>query len=153
MSRTVSFEFDPFELTGEELPEGAKAKDVLEDVAQYVLEETLSHVGEEKSPVAGHGAFKKLSKAYASKKRADGHPPVPNLLFTGDMLDALKTKRRGNKVIIEISGKQGDKADGHNNHSGESELPLRRFIPTEDETFKPKILDGIRRIIKARGDL
>lgn len=147
-NRTVRFSFNPFEETGITLPEGADKSDVLEAGAEFLLESVLEYMGNETSPVQGHGAFARLSKKYAEKKKADGHPPVPNLEYDGEMKDAIKSYVRGNKIVIEVTGKQGAKADGHCNHSGASDLPLRRFIPAEGETFKRPIMEGIARIIK-----
>jgi len=74
---------------------------------------------------------------------------TPNLELEGDMLDALtfETTSSGITVgIFEDSG-QADKADGHNNFSGKSKLPLRRFIPKSDEEFKGSINTGVRQIL------
>lgn len=69
------------------------------------------------------------------------------------MLDAMTVKAANGKITVEISGKQGDKADGHNNHSGDSQLPLRRFIPKEGEdTFRKGIRDGIKVIARSYDD-
>lgn len=151
--RTVRFEFDPFQATGEPLPEGADKNEVLEAASEYLLEQVLGYVGNKTSPVAGHGSFPGLSKEYAARKKAQGLPPVPDLVLSGEMLDAVTTYAKGNRIGIEVTGDQGAKADGHCNHSGESELPLRRFIPDEGEQFKRPILDGIRRIIRSGGGL
>lgn len=152
-ARTVRFTFDPFDATGVDLPEGADKKDVLEAGAEYLLEQVLGHVSKQASPVQGHGRFPSLSKDYAAKKKAAGHPAIPNLLFDGDLMDAVRTYAKGNKIVIEVTGEQGAKADGHCNLSGDSELPLRRFIPDEGEKFKPAILNGLARIIKTGGGL
>lgn len=144
----VKFEFDPFELAGIEPPERASdRREALSEISEFVLEQVLSHVGDQNSPVAGYGKFPALSKSYKEFKRSEGGTPVPNLELSGDMLNALKVKStREGTIVMQITGKQGDKADGHNNHSGDSSLPLRRFIPAEDETFKRGILEGIARI-------
>lgn len=149
--RTVKFEFDVFKATGEALPEDGDKESVLEGAAEFLLESVLSSVGNQRSPVAGYGAFPKLSKAYAKRKKAEGAPPVPDLVLSGEMLDSMQTYTRGNKIGIKLTGQQGAKADGHCNLSGDSTLPLRRFIPGEGEQFKADILDGIRRIIRSGG--
>lgn len=150
-SRTVRFDFDPFEATGEDLPEGADEETVLESCAEFIQEQILSYVGDETSPVAGYGPFPALTKEYAKRKKALGHPPEPNLLLRGEMLDALQVDPKGSMVRIQITGQQGAKADGHCNQSGDSSLPLRRFIPNKGETFESEILDGVARIIRAGG--
>lgn len=150
MSRKVQFEFDPFELTGIAAPEGADKDEILEEVGQYVVEEILSYCAEHNSPVAGHGRFPALSKQYKRRKQDAGRPGVPDLVFDGDMLDALNYSSRSSTVRVGVErGKESDKADGHCNISGDSKLPLRRFIPDEGETFKKPIIDGIARIIRA----
>ncbi len=156
MSKSVKYEFDPFELVkAEPLPRGMKQY-AMEDIADFVLESVLVNVGDQNSPVSGHyGGFRKLSKEYKKRKDSEGGTPVPNLELSGEMLSALEVKRKGATLVLQISGKEAGKADGHNNHSGDSDLPLRRFIPKEkdEETFKRDILSGIARIIESyRGD-
>lgn len=152
MAKGVKFEFDPFELVKADPLPSRKASAALSDIADYVLESVLSDVADAKSPVAGYGAFPKLSKAYKSKKDSEGGTPIANLELSGDMLSALEVKKKGERLVLQIVGKEAAKADGHNNHSGDSELPLRRFIPTDTETFKRDILTGISRIIESYRD-
>lgn len=148
MARSVRFEFNPFEELGiDELSRSSRGK-ALDDAAEYLREQILDYVASQKSPVEGYGRFQKLSENYAKLKSAKGGAPIPNLELSGAMLDALAVKRRGSNIVVEIKGKQGDKADGHNNHSGDSRLPLRRFIPDEGEIFKSKIMGGISEIIE-----
>jgi hypothetical protein len=149
LSRTVSFEFDPFKETGVDLPEGADREEVLQEIADVILDETKSYMGNANSPVAGYGKFPKLSKGYKKYKIGQGGSGQPDLELFGDMKDSMEVSIRGSKVKIKITGKEGDKADGHCNFSGESSLPLRRFIPNaeDDETFKAPILAKIKKII------
>lgn len=150
MGRKVIFEFDPFEIAGIE-PNPETRAEVLREVGEFVVGEIVGYTIDRKSCVAGYGNFQRLSEDYKTFKRRAGHPPVPNLLFSGDMLEAIKASSSGNKVRVGITGKQGDKADGHCNFSGDSSLPLRRFIPNADdgENFKSPIVSGIRRIVEA----
>jgi hypothetical protein len=146
----VEFVFDPFEATGESVPEGSSKREVLDEISDYVKERILDSVASQKSPVKGYD-WPKLSKSYKKFKEESGHPGVSDLQFSGDLLDALQVKKtRGNKIKVVIEGSQAPKADGHNNHSGESTLPLRRFIPSEDDgdEFKGDIIDGIAQIIR-----
>lgn len=147
MGREVIFEFDPYELTGED-PNPDTEEDVRQECADFARDQILNYVANENSPVQGHGKFKKLSKDYKKFKQKSGLPGVPDLIFSGDMLDALKATVEGSVVRVGITGKQGDKADGHCNLSGESKLPTRRFIPDHDEHFKGPILSGIRAIVR-----
>lgn len=152
MSKPVKFEFNPFALVEAEPLPRAQKRAALSDIADFVLESVLSDVGSQRSPVAGHGAFPKLSKSYKRVKDSEGGTPIPNLELSGDMLSALEVKKKGETLVLQISGREAGKADGHNNHSGDSSLPLRRFIPTEAETFKGDILRGISRIIESYRD-
>jgi|18_taG_2_1085343.scaffolds.fasta_scaffold00339_23 hypothetical protein len=107
----------------------------------------LLNLGDGKSPVANRGSFKKLNKEYAKEEK--GGDTNPNLDLDGDLLNALTSKnKKGDKIEIGIfkAGEQG-KADGHNNFSGKSTLPTRRFIPSEREKFKKSITVGIKQII------
>ena len=148
MARTVEYEFNPEDELGISLPKGNKSE-ALSQIGDYILESVLKYVGDEKSPVGGHGNFPRLNKEYSKHKVSEGGSPVPNLELTGKMLSAMKVIKTSDSIILRISGKQGDKADGHNNHSGDSKLPLRRFIPDDGETFKTDILGGVRRIIES----
>lgn len=147
MARTVKYEFFPFEEI-EDIPDSKKSA-ALNQIGEYIHESILSYVGDQKSPVQGYGAFPKLNPDYKKYKASEGGSPIPNLELSGAMLSALKVKKSGESITISISGKQGDKADGHNNHSGDSTLPLRRFIPDEGETFKKDILNGVREILRS----
>jgi len=65
------------------------------------------------------------------------------------MLNALKYElRSGSEIEFGIFDRsQAPKADGHNNFSGDSKLPLRRFIPDRDETLKKSIEKRIETVI------
>lgn len=146
----VEYLFDPFEIAGidrDKIPKRVQNA-ILSDVADYVLESTLSDVGGQKSPVTGR-AFPKLSKDYLSQKKKEGGTGIANLELHGDMLDSLFVKKSGDQLRMSVSASQQAKADGHNNFSGESLIPQRKFIPNADEgeTFRPEIRKGIRSII------
>lgn len=113
----------------------------------FVVDEILRSVSNGSSPVEGRGAFKKLNKLYAKLEK--GGDTNPNLELDGDMLDSLTFKETdaGIEVGIFQSSELG-KADGHNNFSGKSKLPTRRFIPKGKEKFDESIqseLSGITR--------
>lgn len=116
-------------------------------VAEYLLEQTLLNVGEAKSPVSGE-SFPGLSKEYKKFKISESRPGVANLEFTGDMLDDLSYELTETGVRIGFFGtKEAEKADGHNNFSGQSELPKRRFLPEKGQNYKLEIEKQISRII------
>lgn len=103
-------------------------------------------VGESKSPLDG-SRYKALSPEYKKQKKADGAPGVPNLDLTGDMLGSLEYRETPTGIEIGVFGKEAPKADGHNNFSGDSTLPERRFLPGEGESFRPGITKEVEAII------
>jgi hypothetical protein len=151
--KKLVYEFDPVELLGVSLPEGrSKRREVLEELADYVRTEVLSYVGDGKSPVAGGQWKRSLSPEYKKVKEKISGSTFANLELYGDMLDALEA-RVTSKGTIQFGiwdATEAAKADGHNNFSGESELPAREFIPNEDknQTFKKPIVDGMKAIAK-----
>lgn len=154
MAEKIQFEFDPFEELGLEPPERTSDKRAaLREAAEFINEKILDRVGDAMSPVAGRGRFKKLTKEYAAEKALEHGSPIANLELSGEMLDALKSTVKGDKIVTGISGSQAGKADGHNNFSGDSPLPERRFIPKADdgETYKRDILDGVKSILLSYG--
>lgn len=152
MARKVTYRFKPFDFFKK--PEGQTQSEALAGVAALLKESILSDVGDAKSPIDGR-KWQSLSKGYAKEKRGRGSKPTANLELTGRMLNAFKVKKDGNAILLSITGRQGDKADGHNNHSGSSDLPLRRFIPKSGEDdkggapFRAGIMAAINRLIKA----
>ena len=67
------------------------------------------------------------------------------------MWDSIEAKFDGNKLLVGVfDKKEVPKADGHNNFSGESKLPKRRFIPDEDQSFRPSIMRKINILIDER---
>lgn len=110
------------------------------------MEQILLSVAARKSPVTGD-SFDPLSKEYKAKKTGEGLAGVPNLELSGDMLDALDFRVTSDGIEIGVFGEDAPKADGHNNLSGKSLLPTRRFIPEEGESFTSSIEDEVNRII------
>jgi hypothetical protein len=120
--------------------------EVKDAVGEYLLNSILDTVAGGQSPVAGAKPFKKLSKKYAEREK-DGDTN-PNLYLLGDMLGSLDYKYTSKGLAIGImDDSQRPKADGHNNFSGDSKLPQRRFIPGESQTFKSEIIDGVNDIV------
>lgn len=152
----VEFEFDPFELVGlddvkERLTKRATSE-ALSEIADLVLEEVLAIVSSGRSPVTGR-QFKGLSPAYKAFKDEFGATPEANLELTGDMLDGLRVKKRGDKIHVTVTESEQGKADNHNKFSAASKktgVPARKFIPnsSDDETYKAQeIKSGIKKII------
>ena len=116
------------------------------DVGEFIVGEILRSVQRGQSPVEGRGAFKKLDPEYANEFK--GGNRQPNLDQQGDMLDALEFEITTGGVKVGIfQDSQVPKADGHNNFSGLSELPERRFIPDATEDFKRNIKAGVNQIL------
>ena len=152
MSYRVVYEFDPFKEVNVDRPSSkSDRRSAMQDIAEYVRDEILQYVGDGNSPVSGRGKFKALSKDYAEFKKTISSSTTPNMELYGDMLDDLEYRIEGNKIKIGwFGGEQAAKADGHNNFSGESDLPVRRSIPNakDGETFKRDILQGIKQIAR-----
>lgn len=121
-------------------------KRVKDEVGEFVLNESLRLISQGKSPVKGE-SFPKLSEEYA--KREKGGNTKPNLELEGDLLNAFEFKANpDNSIEIGIfDSSEVPKADGHNNFSGDSKLPKRRFIPKGDQEYTESIQKGIRDII------
>lgn len=119
---------------------------VKERVGEFLVEQTLLAVGGSKSPVASE-SFPALSPHYKAVKEAEGGTPVPNLELHGNMLSALDFHKTAEGIEIGVFGKEAPKADGHNNFSGDSSLPQRRFLPDVGQEYRPSIQNEIDKII------
>lgn len=134
------------ELFDESVTDTAK-EDIQQQVGQFLVDAILETVVDAKSPVTGRN-FKKLTKDYAEKKVEEGGNPIPNLDLFGDMLNDLTFRPTDNGIEIGyFNSDQAGKADGHNNFSGESRIPTRRFIPFEEENFTRRIQDQAKQLI------
>lgn len=104
-------------------------------------------VGETKSPVQGE-SFPRLSSSYRKFKVGSGLGGSPNLEFTGNMLDTLDVRPTNKGVEIGHFGtKEAAKSEGHNQLSGEGDLPKRRYLPDTGQSYKPGIRREINQII------
>lgn len=150
MATRVEYEFDPFEVANvdKNLLKPSDIKAAVDEVSDYVYSSVKKNTSRQISSVTGD-AFEKLSKDYAKFKKKEVGNSLANLVLSGDMMDSLKVIRRASKLTLTVGANQQAKADGHNNHSGDSKLPERKFIPSSDlgETFSPDILSGITEII------
>lgn len=144
----IKFEFNPFEELGLEMQKGEEKRAALERAAGLLKDRVLEYMEAATSPVAGHGRFPALSKGYKAKKVSEGGLPFPNLELDGDLKSAIQTYVSGNRIGLKVTGKQAKVADGHCNLSGDSELPLRRFIPDDGEMWKRDILAQIGQAIE-----
>lgn len=143
----IFFEFDPFELTGMPKPKSG-IREAKQRCADLVLEEVLNTVGQARSPVAGESWKSSLSKGYKAVKGDYSSNLTANMELHGDLLDNLEcvVNPKG-RLELRNTGRQTGKADGHNNHSGQSSLPQRRYIPDTGQTFKRDIIEKMKVIL------
>ena len=135
------------ELDFSNVPRG-ELTDLKNEIAELIVDEIKINLAKGESPVSGE-AFKSLSKKYADKEKNGNREP--NLNLEGDLWDSIEAKFDGNRLLVGVfDKKEVPKADGHNNFSGESRLPKRRFIPDEDQSFKPSIMRKINILIDER---
>lgn len=120
----------------------AQKKEVLDQIGELLVEQILSACADSTSPITGR-AFKKLSKDYAKLKMDEVGSTDPNLDLTGEMLGSLDYHVNGDEIEIGVFGSDAPKADGHNNFSGKSNLPERRFLPGEGEKFTGDVMSLI----------
>lgn len=116
----------------------ADARRAKEEAKDFIVEQLLSDIGSSKSSVSGRGF----------KRKKDGK--TSNLEDKGDLLDSLEVRDVDGEVSqLEVGWfdpSQVPKADGHNNHSGDSKLPTRKSIPKDDENFRPSIRKELEKI-------
>ena len=140
-------EIDPFDGTKVPLKEKRKAAD---EIGELLVDAILGKVGDAKSPLAKY-PWPKLSKAYKAEKTGDNLPGIANMENKGDMLDALTyrvNQKTGNIELGFFKKSEAGKADGHNNFSGKSQLPLRRFLPGKGDKFKADIQKDVDSIVR-----
>lgn len=147
------YEFNPFDEFPDIKVPANKRRETQERIAEFVKEQVLDYVGEGTSPVAGEGKFPALSSSYKSYKKTVSSSAIPNLELTGDMLNALDVVPvNGRKLRLQIEGKEAQKAEGHCQLKGPGYLPKRRFIPSEKQTFRKEIWEGIKDILEQAAD-
>lgn len=146
----VEYNFDPFDAVGvstEGLPTSA-VKEAISEIGDFVYSKIIEKTADQESAVTGE-SFPKLSASYAKKKLSEAGNTLANLALSGDMMESLKVINRGSTITVTVGANQQAKADGHNNHSGDSRIPERKFIPSADlgETFSEEILSGVSEIV------
>lgn len=123
-------------------------------VADFVLEEVLSDIGDGRSPVSNGNWKRSLSKSYKPIKAKRSSAGFANLELSGNMLDSLEVRTRdgSNKLSLQVEGAQAAKADGNNRGTyGSSRANLsraREFIPRGRKSLKKDIREGIARVLK-----
>lgn len=122
----------------------AQKRELVDQIGELLVEQVLSYVADVSTPVSGAGFKKTLSPEYKKRKLDEIGSGEPNLDLTGEMLNSLDYKVQGERIELGIFGEDAPKADGHNNFSGKSSLPQRRFLPGEGQEFK----SDIKRLVK-----
>lgn len=132
----------------------AQKKEVREQIAELIIEQTLKDLADQRSPIEGYGKFAKLSPEYAAEKMALTGSKAANLDLSGEMISETDYRVEGDsKIEIGVYGDAAPRADGHNNLSGKSELPIRRFIPGKGEQYKSDIMQMIKdTVLSYKGD-
>lgn len=124
-----------------------QAKELKSEIGEYLREQVSLDLAAQKSPVSGQ-KFPALSKNYASYKKREVGNNKANLDFSGDMQSAIDFTTTSEGIEFGVFGADAPKADGHNNFSGDSDLPLRQFVPNVGEGFTRKIQAGVDDIIR-----
>ena len=119
-----------------------------QEVGEYLVNETIRYMEEGRSPVAGEAPWPKLDKVYATEEHNGDRTPTLNA--TGRLRESLQFRSTDDGVEIGIFHKsQQAKADGHNNFSGKSHLPQRRFVPSSRQNYRSEIMANVDRILTA----
>ena len=119
-----------------------------QEVGEYLVNETIRYMEAGRPPVAGESSWPRLDKVYAKEEHNGDRTPTLNA--TGRLRDSLQFRTTDNGVEVGIFHKsQQAKADGHNNFSGNSALPQRRFVPSEQQNYKAEIMVNVERILEA----
>ena len=143
------------------VPEKDK-KVVKQKIADLVYDEVLRYISKGKSPVQGERDFKTLNSKYAKREKQGNK--TPNLQLEGDLIrEDFDTMAMLDADIVRVghfkantADTQGEKADGHNQHSAkaqawaiskETPFPKRRYIPNEAQAFKSDIMDKVQNVI------
>jgi hypothetical protein len=143
---TTSSTIDLFD--GLAVPKKSKIK-AAEKASEFLLEVIAEDVGKTTSPVSGK-KFQRLSKKYKKFKQSKGLPGKPDLVLTKEMMGRGLDAKIGKKGTMELGvfGKAAPRADGHNNLSGKSSLPLRNFLPKEGQEFRKGINKELQKVIQ-----
>lgn len=147
----VKFEFSLKDFLSEsrvqKIPK-TKQNAALRQLKDFILTEVTERMSNGLSPVTGK-KFKKLSKDYLEKKVSEGGAPEANLELQGDLKDSLRVYQRGETLVLTVLSKEQPKADGHNNFSGKSKIPERKFIPNraQNESFSSSFKREIKEFL------
>lgn len=143
MAKKVEYKFDPFRQTGLSRKGLTKAQqsEILDEVAEFIVDKTIQFMDKSNSPVAGERRFPKLKEDGATS----------TLEETGDLKDGIIVERDKNSLVTTVEEDQQGKADNHNKFSRESRktgVLKRQFIPKKSQGYKTKIIDEMREVMR-----
>lgn len=156
MADKLSYKFNPFKLTGIDVPKD-KREDALAEIKDYIKEQALSYIGEGKTPVANGKWKRSLSPEYKQKKSTQSSVGYSNLELSGELLDNYETSIDGNSIITEVVGGSDIQAKAEGNQIGSygrkpNSKNAREFIPTKGRSFRKEIIQGVKDILKSYGE-
>ena len=155
MVSKVSFKLDLKKFDINEVPSEDRAE-ARQEIAEFIKDRVLEDISNSRSSVTGR-RWKGLSSNYKEYKSTVHGDSSANLELHGDMLDSFDYRINGNFIEIGVFGRgEADKAAGHNQHTKHKKpkyLPVRRFIPDENENFRSGILSEIRSIVEEFKDV
>lgn len=140
----TSATIDLFE--GRKLPEGVKDR-IRDEVGTFLVEESLVALSESKSPLIGESIPALKKGNYRKKKMDELGTNRADIQFSGETLDEFTFTPTKDGIKIGVFGDRAVVADGHNNLSGKSSLPRRRWIPDSEQNYKTAIQKEVNSII------
>ena len=146
--------FNPLSMRGVKKSKIEDIEAVKAEIAKYVYDEMLDHIGSGKSPVQGGPWKRELSAAYKKIKSKESSAGFANLELTGELLDSLKVEFVGDRLDIYVEGGSDliGKAEGNNIGSygkrSANRSKARRFLPLSRERLNDEIRNGIKDIAK-----
>lgn len=127
------------------IPESQWAK-VKREINSYLEDAIIEKISKGKTTVKGMNDFKPLNPEYAKEKK--GGKRLANLNLEGDLYTAIKSKSIGGEAAVEVGVFRKNETPKAYNHNQGDTLPVRRFIPKQNQAFSDDIQAGINAIIQ-----
>lgn len=151
MAAFKPFRFNPLKELDVDIPR-AKRKAALKEAAAFLREQMLEYIGEGKSPVTGR-KWAGLSDGYKKIKGESSSVSIPNMEFSGKLLDGLSVDVSGDSLVIDVAEDDYGKAEG--NYLGTYGQPKpvtgqRKFMPQAPDKTKPftnAILSELKKVL------
>lgn len=121
-------------------------------IGQILVNDIRRFLAEGISPVENAEYKHILNKDYANREKQGNR--TANLQLEGDMLSSLGFQidtGRPSVIVGIMQDSQKLKAQGHNQFPGQApgHLPMRRFIPSTQQSFRPSIMKKIDDLINS----